>query len=204
MVTSMVVIEEKRADTYGIWMDGNEPRDFAVKSLTTCCQMDQYGIAEDLRIRWNLQRCKDRENMNKTQLWTSLLASYMEQRLMDAGVDLAVADGFLLKPHDVPEVRADTCVAKGPRPSHQRKRSTYGQIGAVCPDHFRRTVREAFHAVTEQLYFSPAEPDDYEDYRRFDGDCRRFLQEMLSVMKDENAYNEIRHMSAIRAYRILP
>jgi hypothetical protein len=200
----MVVIEEKRIDNYAIWMDGNEPSDFTARWLTASTRMNRYGIAEGLRLRWNLADYRDRKNMNKMQLWSSLLAAYMEQRLVDAGVDLDETDGFLLKPHDVPETRADSCLATGPRSSHQRKRATYGQIIAVCPDRYMKAVRDAFHSAAENLYFRPAEPKRYRDCRQFEADCRGFLQDMLSVMKDEGAYDDIRHMSAVRAYRILP
>jgi len=200
----MVVIQENRADSYGIWMDGNEPTAHTVKSLAMCPQMDGLEIAKDLRTKWDIAKYHRRARMNKVQLWTSLVSAYVEQQLMDAGIDLEDVDGFLLKPHVLPEIRAGTRLAKGPVPRSDRKRQTYSQIVAVCPDRHRMAVREAFRSIVENLYFDPAEPDDYVDFKLFAGECRRFLQDMLSVMKDDNAYNGIPHMSAVGAYRILP
>ena len=124
----MVIIENEYIDRYGIWMDGNEPHAGAVRILTSRPKMDELGIADEIRIKHNLMNYRVKDNMCKTDLWKHLLSAQLEQELVDAGVDPDEFDGFLLKPQSARADSSYAALARGVRPSNDRRRISGGHL----------------------------------------------------------------------------
>jgi hypothetical protein len=200
----MVEIEVGSGSRFGLWLDGNEPPANAVYNLTLQPRMDQLGISENLRGKHRLSDYKTKREMKKPELWKHLLSAQIEQELIDSGASLEEFDGFLLKPQLAIQSSPNALLVRGVNPTLDKRRITYAQIIVCGPSSQSEVAKGALHSVINKLYFNLSEPEDYGDYHGFEAECKQFLQYIMEISQDKEAYKDIGRRTGISIHRVLP
>jgi hypothetical protein len=198
----MVILEQGLAGKYALWLDGSEPAAYVVRHLTMRPQLDELQIPEELRRKYELLDYRSRLKMSKGELWRHLLPAYIENELLCRETQPEEIKAFVLKPPGISA--AKSILTAGPRSALERKRETYTQIIILCDGNDLSAARAAVSGLPKELYFGLSEPEHFDDYIRFERECREFLLEITETWYRSGEYEELLARTEAESYRILP